>query len=107
MHQGPAVGGGDENLARARLAVRIGILAGFVDVEAVMGVFQRRNRKAARVEGGNELDDQGGLSRPAPSRKADHAHDEKASRVRPCGDSALRPRAQTFALPLELCRRIA
>ena len=48
VHQGPAAGRGDHDLARAGLAVPPGILAGPVDVEFVMGMLDRRHGETPR-----------------------------------------------------------
>src|SRR5450631_434399 len=77
MHQGKAPVGGNEHLARARLAMQIRILARLIDVERMMRVLERRDGKAAFTEVGNELDDQTRLARAAPAGKADHPHGSK------------------------------
>src|SRR3546814_17452644 len=48
VHQRPAVRRGDEHLRGARLAVLVGVLAGGVDVEAVMRMLHGRYPDAAR-----------------------------------------------------------
>ena len=51
MHQRPAARRTDQHLGRAGDAVLIGILAGLVDVEAVMGVLEGRHAQATRASG--------------------------------------------------------
>jgi hypothetical protein len=53
--------------------MHVGILAGLIDIEGVMGMFERRNAEAPRLQYGNELNDQRRFSRTAPSREADDA----------------------------------
>ena len=50
------------------------ILAGLVEVEAVMGVLERGHADAARDQARNELLDQRGFARPAPAGETDNAH---------------------------------
>src|SRR5712672_2174140 len=74
VHDDPAPVGHDHDLAAARLAVAIGILARLIDVEAVMRVLDHRHLQAALDEARNELLDQGGLAAPRPSREAEDLH---------------------------------
>ena len=52
----------------------VGILARLVDVEAVVGVLERRYLKAARDDAGNDFGEERGLAGAAPAREADDAH---------------------------------
>jgi len=54
--------------------VEEGILAGLVEVEAVMGVLERGYADAARNQARNELGDQCGFARPASAGETDDAH---------------------------------
>jgi hypothetical protein len=75
MHEREAPGRGDDNLVGADLSMQIRILARLIDIKGMMRVLERRDAPLAKI--GNKLDDQGGLSRAAPTGKADHAHDLK------------------------------
>ena len=77
MHKREAPGRGDEDLARAGLAMEIGILAGLIHVESMMRVLERRDADAAFAQVGDQLDDQGRLARAAPPGNADHPHCSK------------------------------
>ena len=74
VHQRPAPAGSDQHLGRAGDAVDVGILAGLVDVEAVMGVLDGGNGEAAPDQPRNDLCEQRGLSRPAPAGQSENAH---------------------------------
>src|SRR5213594_532823 len=52
----------------------VGILAGLVDIEPVVGVLEGGNRKPARHDTGNHFDEERGLARAAPAGEADDAH---------------------------------
>jgi hypothetical protein len=53
----------------------MGILARLIDVEAVMGVLERRYRKTARDNAGDHFGKERGLAGAAPAGEADDAHD--------------------------------
>ena len=78
-HQRQPIGGSDQHLMRAGGAMDVGILARLVEIEAVMGVLDRRDAQAATVQFGNEPDDQRRLARSAPAGEADRAHDPSLS----------------------------
>src|SRR3546814_940169 len=71
VHQRPAVRRGDEHLRGARLSVLVGVLAGGVNVEAVMRMLHGRYPDAARHLLGQQADHQGRLAAAAPSREAE------------------------------------
>src|SRR5919107_5305863 len=50
------------------------VLAGPIDVEAVVRVLEGGDRKPAAVEERDELRQERRLPRPAPARKPDHTH---------------------------------
>src|SRR3984893_10716784 len=77
MHKREATGRSNEDLARAGLAMEIGILAGLIHVESMMRVLERRDNDAAFAQIGDQLDDQGRLARAAPPGKADYPHGSK------------------------------
>ena len=74
MQDGPALGRGDDHLGGAGGAVHEGILARLVEVEAVMGVLERRHAHAARDQARDELGDQRGFAGTAPAGETDDAH---------------------------------
>src|SRR5215471_10775939 len=66
----------------------MGILAGLVDVEAVMGVLERRDLKSACDDAGNDFGEERSLAGAAPAGQADNAHAALYSNPkRACGDS--------------------
>src|SRR5262249_26514912 len=88
VHERPTVGRSHQNLGRARHAMGVGILAGLVDVEAVMGVLERRDLKSACDDAGNDFGEERSLAGAAPAGQADNAHAALYSNPkRACGDS--------------------
>src|SRR5262249_13216074 len=55
-------------------AVAVGILAGLVDVEGMVGVLEGRDLQAPPHEAGDHLGEQRGFARAAPAGEADDAH---------------------------------
>ena len=74
VQDGEALGRADHHLGRAGGAVHERILARLVEVEAVMGVLERRHPQAARDQARQHLGDQRGLARAAPAGESDDAH---------------------------------
>src|SRR6185437_1048262 len=74
MHQRPAAGGADQHLARAGLAMFVGILARLVDIEAMMRVLHRGNADAAADELGDQPYQEGGLAAAAEPDHSEKAH---------------------------------
>src|SRR5262245_20090125 len=74
MHERPALGRTNQNFGGADHAVGMGILARLVDVEAVVGVLERRDRESPRDDAGDDFGEERGLARAAPAGEADDAH---------------------------------
>ena len=74
VHQRKPFGRCDQHLGRTRHAVGVGILAGLVDVEPIMGVLDGRDRVPARHQAGNHFGEQGGLAGALPAGQSDDAH---------------------------------
>src|SRR6516165_654867 len=74
VNERPTVRRADQNFGRPDHAVGVGILAGLVDVEAMMGVLERRYLKSPRDDAGNDLGEERGLAGAAPAGEADDAH---------------------------------
>ncbi len=70
----PAPGRRDDHLGGAGDAVHEGILAGLVQIEAMMGVLERGHPHPPRQQARNELGDQCGFAGAAPAGEADDAH---------------------------------
>ena len=77
-HQRDPIGGRDQHFFCAGRAMLVGILAGLIEVEIVVGVFDRRNAEAAAIQFRNEPDDERSLARSAPSGEADYAHGQSS-----------------------------
>src|SRR5215213_5017361 len=56
------------------MPVAVGILAGLVDIEAVMRVFDERHLDAVLREARNQLLDEGGLAAAGPAGEAEGFH---------------------------------
>jgi len=88
MHKRPTIGGCHKHFRGARLAMQVGILAGSVDIESMMRVFDRRDRSSPRAQLGNELGNQHRLPGPLHLQADDaghpsaHAEPAKANRAR-------------------------
>src|SRR5688572_9563489 len=74
VHQHPAPRGRDQDLARAGLAMAVGVLSFLVDVESMVGMLDERNTQAALNEARDELLDQGRLAAPRPARESEGFH---------------------------------
>ena len=74
MHERPTLGRADQHLGRAGHAMGVRILARLVDVEAVMGVLERRYLEPARDDAGDHFGEERGLAGAAPAGEADDAH---------------------------------
>src|SRR5262249_26412599 len=70
----PTVRRADQNFARPRHGMGVGMLAWLVDVEAVMGVLERRYLEPPRDDAGDDLSEERGLAGAAPASEADDAH---------------------------------
>ena len=79
VQQGPARLAGQQHLMRAGLAVQPAILAGLVQVDAVMGVLDGGDTYPMRAQPGDQGGDQGGLAAAGPS-------DDTEDRMRKTGD---------------------
>ena len=75
VHQGPAVGGGEEDLLRPGLAVSPGVLARLVDLEVVVALLDHCDPQPGLDKPGQEALDQGGLAAAAPADDAEGLHD--------------------------------
>ena len=74
VHQRPTVGRSHQNLGRPRHAMGVGILAGLIDVEAVMSVLEGRDLKAPCDDAGDDFGEERSLAGAAPAGQADDAH---------------------------------
>src|SRR5262249_35814375 len=74
VHDHPALVGHDHHLATSRCAVPIRVLAGLVDVEAVVRVLDHGHAQAALHEARDELLDERGLAAPRPPGEAEYLH---------------------------------
>src|SRR5262245_19462818 len=74
VHERPTVGRADQHLGRPRHPMGMGVLAGLVDVEGVMGVLEGRYLEPAGDDTGDYLGEERGLARAAPAGEADDAH---------------------------------
>src|SRR5215467_4180849 len=74
VHDHPALVGHDHHLAASRRAVTIRVLAGLVDVEAVVRVLDHGHAQAALHEARDELLDERGLAAPRPPGEAEYLH---------------------------------
>ena len=72
VHQRPAGAAANQHLGGAGLAMAPGILAGLVQVEAVMGMLDGRDRHAAGHEQPHQRNQQSGLAAARPARQAKH-----------------------------------
>ena len=88
VHQRPPRPRRDEHLAASGPPVAVAVLAGLVDVEAVMRVLDQRNLDPARDQPGDHPLDQRRLARPRPSGEAEDACRSAAHRPRPSVASA-------------------
>src|SRR5262249_29586556 len=70
----PTVRRADQNFARPGHAMGVGILARLVDVEAMMGVLERRYFEPPCDDAGDDLSKERGLAGAAPAGEADDAH---------------------------------
>src|SRR5215471_7386843 len=70
----PTVRRADQNFARPGHAMGVGILAWLVDVEAMMGVLERRYLEPPRDDAGDDLSEERRLAGAAPAGEADDAH---------------------------------
>src|SRR4051812_23494861 len=74
MHERPASGRGDQDLASAGGPVLERIFSRPINLKSMVGVLKGRDCKSAPGQFGNKADEQRGLSRTAPARQSDHAH---------------------------------
>src|SRR3954468_117208 len=74
VHEHPAPRRGDQYLARAGVPVAVGVLAGLVDVEAVVRVLDERNLDPMLREARDQLLDQRGFAAARPAGEAEGFH---------------------------------
>jgi hypothetical protein len=74
VHQGPALGGSDQHFVRPGCAVQVTVLAGSIDVERMMRVFDRRDAQAALRRQAHQSGDQVRLARVLATHDAEDFH---------------------------------
>ena len=97
VEESPAVARDDHDVRGTRFAMPMRVLAGAVDVEAVMGVFDRRDGQAAGAQFGEQAHQERRLPRTAPPGQSEDLHHNTPQEHLVIGDSPLRSKGS--ALP--------